>query len=185
MNQHLIIAVVGLIGSGKTEATARFVARGFARVGFNDPVYEELERRGLERNEKNERMVREGLRKEDGMGVMAIRSLPRVEAAFAQGQKVVVESLYSWEEYKIMRERFGDRFRVVAIFGPPEKRYDRLAIRPVRPLDREAAKTRDYSQIENLNQAGPIAMADWLIPNIADDKEKFFYLVDKLIDGIL
>lgn len=61
-----VIAVVGLAGSGKTEATTRFIERGFFRVGFNDVVYEEVAHLGLERTEQNERMVRENLRKEIG-----------------------------------------------------------------------------------------------------------------------
>jgi dCMP deaminase len=39
-------------------------------------------------------------------------------------------------------------------------RYERLAIRPERPLTPEEALTREISQIEKLNQAGPIAHAD-------------------------
>jgi dephospho-CoA kinase len=44
-------------------------------------------------------------------------------------------------------------------------RYPRLAGRPVRPLTAEEAASRDKSEIENLNKGGPIAMADYVIPN--------------------
>jgi hypothetical protein len=53
MKTPIIIAVVGLPGAGKTEATARFVKHQFARVGFNDIFYEEFDRWGLERNQNN------------------------------------------------------------------------------------------------------------------------------------
>lgn len=184
MKEPIVIAVVGLIGSGKTEATQRFIERGFFRVGFNDPIYEELERRGLERNEKNERAVREGLRKEFGMAVTAMRAVPSVEKAFADGKNVVVESLYSWSEYKFMKERFGDSFRVLAIYAPPEIRYPRLAGRKVRPLTFEEARSRDYAEIENIEKAGPIVMADWTIPNVTTI-EKFRWALDMLIDSLL
>ncbi len=179
--EPIIIAVVGLAGSGKSEATKRFIERGFVRIGFNDPVYEELERLGLERNEKNERMVRENLRKDLGMAATAIRALPRVEKALDEGKNVVVESLYSWSEYKLMKEKFGDQFRVLAIYAPQELRYTRLAVRPERPISEEAARSRDYSEIENIEKAGPIAMADWTVKN-TQTLEEFHREVDALVD---
>ena len=182
MDKPKIIAVVGLIGSGKTEATQRFIARGFTRFGYNDVIYGELKRRGLERNEKNERMVREGLRKEFGMAVAALRKIPEIETAFLRGENVVIESLYTWSEYKATKEKFGDSFRVLAIYAPPDIRYPRLAVRPARPLTAEEALSRDYAEIENLEKGGPIAMADWTIPNVGA-LEQFLYPIDKLIDG--
>ncbi len=183
MTKH-IIAVVGLTGSGKTDASQRFVEAGFVRFAYSDAIYEELERLGLERNEKNERTVREGLRKEFGMAMAADRIMPRVEEAVSQGHDVVIESLYSWSEYKKTKERFGDQFRVLAIYAPPDLRYDRLANRPVRPLDRETAHSRDYAEIDPpVEKAGPIAMADWTIQNIGT-REEFLKAVDTLIDEI-
>ncbi len=184
MAKQIIIAVVGLIGSGKTEATQKFIEHGFFRVGYNDRVYEEVERRGLQRIEKDERAVREEMRRQEGMGVMARRSIPFVEEAIRAGKNVVIESLYSWDEYKLTKEKFGDNFRVLAIFAPPDLRYRRLAKREVRPLTSEEARSRDYAEIENIEKAGPIAMADWTIQNIGT-KEEFIASVEALIDTIL
>ena len=44
-------------------------------------------------------------------------------------------------------------------------RYERLNKRTVRPFSKEEAQSRDYAQIENIHQAGPIAMADHLVIN--------------------
>lgn len=181
--QPNIIAIVGLAGSGKTEATARFIERGFFRVGFNEPLYEEVARLGIERTQKHERMVRERLREEHGMGVMADRSVPKVEQALAEGKNVVAESLYSWAEYKIMKERFSDSFRTLAIYASPGIRYERLGSRPVRPLTPEAARARDYAEIEGTDKGGPIAIADWTILNMSV-REEFLKNVDILIDKI-
>lgn len=183
-NKPIIIAVVGLAGSGKTEASQRFIKHGFTPHAYSNGLYEELERLGLERTEQNERRVREGLRKEFGLGVMADRIMPRVEEAVARGENVVIESLYSWDEYKITRERFGEQFKVLTVYAPPHLRYERLAKRPVRPLDPEIARSRDYAEIEISEKAGPIAMADWTIQNIGA-KEEFLAEVDILIEKIL
>lgn len=184
MAKPIIIVVVGLIGSGKTEAIECFRERGFTRFGYNDVVYEELDRLGLERIEKNERVVREKLRKDFGMAVAALRTIPKIEAATARGENVVIESLYMWSEYKVTKEKFGDSFRVLAIYAPSHLRYERLSGRPVRPLTLEEAGSRDYAEIENLEKGGPIAMADWTIQNTGT-KEDFLREVDRLITKIL
>ena len=175
---------MGLAGSGKTDATERFIVRGFVRVGFNDSIYEELERRGLSRNPANERAVREGLRRDYGMGVAAVRALPRVEAYAEGGKNIVIESLYSWSEYKIVKERFGDSFKVLAIYAPPSIRYERLGKRKIRPLSPEEARARDYAEIENIEKAGPITMGDWTIQNTGS-RDDFLKAVDAVIDEIL
>jgi dephospho-CoA kinase len=184
MEKPLIVAVVGLTGSGKSDATGRFIERGFARVGFNDPLYEELERRGLSKIQEHERPVREELRRDFGMGVMAARALPRVEELVKEGKPVVIESMYSWSEYKIVKERFADSFKVLAIYTPPASRYDRLSGRRERPLTNEEAQARDYAEIENIEKAGPIAMADWTIVN-TKNRDEFLKEVDAVIDSLI
>lgn len=185
MNKPLVIAVVGLAGSGKTEATERFVEKGFTRFKYSDAIYEEVARLGLERTEQNERMVRENLRNEFGPAMAADRIMPRVEAAVERGENVVIESLYSWAEYKKTKERFGDGFKTLAIYAPPEIRYARLAERPERPLAPEVARSRDYAEIDPpVDKAGPISMADWTIQNTGSF-EDFLKKIDELIDQIL
>jgi dephospho-CoA kinase len=54
---------------------------------------------------------------------------------------------------------------VWAIYTPFILRAKRLSRRAVRPLTAEQLKSRDYAQIENSHQAGPIALADWTFIN--------------------
>lgn len=180
----MIIAVVGLPGSGKSEATNRFLKAKFARVGFNDVFYEEFDKRGIERVQKQERPIREELRKKFGMDVAAIRSMPKIEKLLSEGKNTVIESFYSWESYVTMKSQFDDQFKVVAIYAPTYVRYARLSARKIRPLVDNEGIERDYAQIENLHQAGPIAMADWTIKNLGT-KEDFFKEVDELIKQII
>lgn len=160
----IIIAVVGLPGAGKTEVTNFFVKKGFQKIYFGDITFEEIKRRNLEVNETNERMIREEIRKKYGMAAYAILNLPKIKKNFEQGN-IVLESLYSWDEYKIIKNEFGSAFYVIAVYAPPKIRYARLKNRETRPLTPEESKNRDYAQIENLAIAGPIAMADFTIIN--------------------
>jgi len=159
-----IIAVIGMCGSGKSEAVKYFEERGFKKVYFGGVVMEEMKMRGLEVNEQNERATRESLRKEFGMGAMAIKSLPKIEGYYNEGN-VVIESLYSWEEFKIIKEKFGDSFKLLTVYTTKELRYSRLAKRPIRPLTHEESMGRDISEIEKLDKGGPIAFSDYLVMN--------------------
>jgi len=164
MSGKKIIAVVGMCGSGKSEAVKYFTERGYKKVYFGDVVIRELKSRGLEINEKNERKVREELRAEYGMGVMAIKSIDLIKEYF-KTENVVVESMYSWEEFKIIKEEFGEDFKVLAIYTTKSIRYERLGRREFRPLTEEEARSRDLSEIENLDKGGPIAYADYTLIN--------------------
>lgn len=159
-----IIAVIGMCGSGKSEAVKFFEKHGYKKVYFGGVVLDEMERLGLEVNETNERMTRENLRKEFGMGAMAIKSLDRIKEFYKTGN-VVIESLYSWDEYKIVKDKFAESFKLLTVYTTKSLRYERLAKRPVRPLSKEEARSRDYSEIEKLDKGGPIAFTDYLVVN--------------------
>ena len=159
-----IISIVGMPGAGKSEVARIFEGKGFTRIRFGDVTDGEIRKRGLDLNEKNERYVRELLRQEHGMSAYAKLNLPAIDAAL-KGGDVVIDGLYSWEEYVFLKEHYGDVFRTVAIWASPATRYARLARRKERPLASEEAAGRDKSEIENINKGGPIAMADFTLIN--------------------
>lgn len=159
-----IISLVGMAGSGKSEVAARFEEAGFTRIRFGDITDEEVKKRGLPLTEENERTVRESLRHELGMAAYAILNKPKIDAALQHGN-VVADGLYSWEEYLILREVYGEDLVVIAVYSSPETRYGRLTFRAERGRTPEEAASRDKAEIENLNKGGPIAMADYTIIN--------------------
>ncbi len=161
----MIVGIVGMPGSGKTTAASFFKELGCAVIRFGDITEEILKERGLEVNEKNERMIREQIRKEYGMDAYAKLNKNKIDGFLSEGKVVVIDGLYSWEEYLYMRENYGDRFVVLHVYASPRTRYKRLKNRPVRPLSEEEAWERDKAEIEKLNKAGPIAMADYVIIN--------------------
>jgi dephospho-CoA kinase len=166
-----IIATVGMCGSGKSVAGERLERLGFAKVYFGGLTIDEVKRRGLEVNEKNERVVREELRHEHGMGAFALLSLPKIEALLAEGKRVLIDGLYSFSEYKILKEKYGNSLLVVAVFTPRALRYERLGRREERPLTLKEAVSRDYSEIENIEKGGPIALADYTLVNDGTQEE--------------
>jgi dephospho-CoA kinase len=159
-----VVAIVGMPGSGKSEVVSTFKKHGFTVVRFGDITDDAVKEKGLPLTEENERPVRESLRKEHGMAAYAKLSLPRISEALEKSD-VVVDGLYSWEEYVFLKDYYGDGFRVVAVWCSPETRYSRLGGRKARPLTPEEAAGRDRAEIENLNKGGPIAMADFTVLN--------------------
>ena len=162
---NLVIAVVGLPGAGKTETVNYIMSKtGWPKVYLGDATFDILRQRNLPFTQENEKPVREELRKQYGMAAYAILSLDKIKQLHASSI-VIVESMYSWEEYLTLRKEFGDDFKVLAVYASPATRTKRLINRPERPLTPAELEARDFSQIENLKQAGPIARADWTIVN--------------------
>jgi dephospho-CoA kinase len=161
-----IIAVIGMCGSGKSEAVKYFVEKGYQKIYFGDVVLNEIKSKQLEINEVSERKVREELRDRYGMGAMAMKSIDRIREYYLNGN-VVIESLYSWQEYKTIKNEFGDHFKLLTMYTTKTIRYKRLELRETRPLTYNEAVSRDISEIEHLDKGGPIAFADYLVLNDA------------------
>ena len=168
MEGKKIIAIVGMAGSGKTEITKYLIEKlGCPRIYFGKYTFDRIEKKGLEVNYKNERMIREEIRNELGMGAYAKLSLPDIENNLKEYNFLILESLYSWAEYKIIKKQYGDSFIVIATHAAPRVRFKRLINRiDDRPIkDWAEFQARDYTELENLEKGGPIVMADYLIVN--------------------
>jgi len=167
MNKSLVLAIVGMPGAGKTEAVSHIIQKNIPSVRFGEIVEKKLKELGLSLTPENEQKIREELRKESGMAVFAKKSLAKIQSLLSKNKFVVIDGLYSWEEYTFLKQQFS-QMKVVHIFAKPEFRYERLAKRPIRPFTKEQAKLRDVAEIEQLNKGGPIAIADYVIENDSD-----------------
>jgi len=165
-----VIAIVGMAGAGKSEAARLFSESGFRLIRFGDITDEEIKKQGLEVSEENERRIREQLRQKYGMEAYAILNLSRIDLALKQ-KPVVIDGLYSWEEYVFLKNYYRNGLYIVAVWASPGTRYDRLAHRGVRPLTPAEAAGRDEAEIKQINKSGPIAMADYTIINEATLKD--------------
>lgn len=165
-----MIAVVGMCGSGKSVVCDYLVQNGYQKIYFGGVTMQVLKEEGLEVNPENEKMIRERLRKDYGMGAYAVKLLPQISSAIENGN-VVLDGLYSWNEYVILRKHFKENLKMIAVICDKELRYQRLSQREVRPLSLEEAIDRDISEIENIKKGGPIAFSDYFIYNNSDKEE--------------
>lgn len=169
-NNKLLIAIVGMPGAGKSEATSYLKSKNLPSIRFGSITDEAIEEQGLQVTPENEQQFREKIRKELGMAAYAIQAKPRVDALLEKNDVIVIDGLYSWEEYTYLKQ-FFPKLILIHIFTEPIIRYKRLATRSVRPLSINEARMRDIAEIEKLHKDGPIAMADYLIENNASVSE--------------
>ena len=164
-----VIALVGLCGTGKSEACAFLETQGYTLVYFGGVVMEEVAARGLAITPDNERAVREDLRVQHGMAAMAVMRLPQIRMHLAAGKAVAIDGLYSLAEYELLKTalktEFGALLKVLALHSPRSLRYSRLAARAHRPLTPQQVDERDMFELKNLDKGGPIALADAVISN--------------------
>jgi dephospho-CoA kinase len=119
-------------------------------------------------NPANEKLVREQLREAHGMAAMAHINLPKIQALLREGKDVAIDGLYSMGELEVLRTELGTRLKLLAIHAPKTLRYERLGKRPVRAMTAQQVDERDAFEVNNLDKAGPIALADAHVVNDGD-----------------
>ena len=176
LKHQKIIAVVGLCGSGKTEV-GHYIEKkyNYSFIRFGQTVLDIVKQRGLKPTEKNEQPIRHEIRQKYGQAAVAILNIPKIDQLFTTGKRVIIDGLYSWAEYKELKNKYRGNLVVIAVYASPNIRYSRLVNRGSRYKDdpnmkyrsfsTKEAGVRDYDEIENINKAGPIAMADYTIIN--------------------
>jgi dephospho-CoA kinase len=174
-----LVCVTGMPGAGKSVFSDYFVEKGYQFVRFGQITLDEVKKKGLKPNEKNERKIREAIRKKHGMAAYAILNYPKFKKLLKKGN-VIADGLYSWAEFKYLKKKFKDQMIVVAIFAPPKLRHTRISKRVMpkedtdlrhRPFSIEEARKRDFAEIEALDKGGTIAMADYTLLNTGSMKQ--------------
>lgn len=178
--KKLIIAIVGMPGCGKSEATAYLEKKGLPTVRFGKITDEGVALLGLPLTPENERIFRKKIRKEMGMAAYAINSKSKIDSLLDQNNIIVIDGLYSWEEYKYLKEKYQNLL-LIHIYAEQNIRYKRLSDRAVRPVSIDESCQRDIAELEELNKGGPIAIADYMIENNSDNINDLYEKIDNLL----
>lgn len=161
-----IMAFVGLTGAGKSTAVDHFTEKGFPKVHLGNMLYEIMAERGIAKGEENEKSFRLAIREEQGSEVFARRAIDQVNDLADAGQhRVIIDGIYSWDEYKAVRHAFPGELKVVAVVAPKHQRYHWLENREDRPQTQQISMERDTHEIETIQKGGPIAAADFFVMN--------------------
>ena len=177
-----LIAVVGMAGSGKSIATDYLKEKGWTKLYFGGVVYDHMKEEGIEITPASQKEYREKIREKYGMAAVAILLKDKIKEAYAKGD-TVLDGLYSWDEYLVLKEEFPE-LKLIGVICDKEIRYERICKRIDRPFNREEIHIRDTSEIENLAKGGPISFADYYIFNNGsiEDYEKRLLEILELIE---
>ncbi len=181
------IGVVGMPGSGKSILSDAARSLGLKVIVMGDMVREETSRRGLPLTPQNVMRVAEDLRKEHGMGAVAMLVIEKIKRMSAKEtiDTVVVEGLRSPEECRIFRE-FFDWFVLIAVHASPSTRHRRIILR--RRADdaraREVLMERDKRELM-FGIGELLALADYHLVNENKSKEEFYRECVELLRKII
>ncbi|MHB9286886.1 AAA family ATPase [Halobacteriales archaeon Cl-PHB] len=179
-----VIGIVGLPGSGKSEAAAVAQDLDVPVVTMGDVIRQECRDRGLD-PATDHGTVAKTLREENGPGAIAERSLPVIQEALADSDAVVVDGIRSDVEVDRFADAFGEDFVLVSVEAPFEMRAERLDLRgrdASAAEGGEALEDRDEREL-SFGMGEAMAQADITIEN-TDSLEAFHDRVRTLLtDG--
>lgn len=185
-NAPILLTFVGMPGAGKSSCIDHIIQNhpNLPVLYFGGITIDEVKNRGLEVNEANERLVREDIRAKEGKDAYARRISAQADKLTAEGQhRILIDGLYSWSEYKVFKQKYGNQAIILAVTAPRSVRHERLAHRPVRPLTDAEVSSREYAEIENMEKGGPIANADFTVVNDSGT-DTLFKSLDTILEKI-
>ena len=180
----IVIALIGMPGSGKTEASEVISEETRAStVVMGDIIREETVKRGLELNPENIGFVSVELRKEYGDDVIAKRCFEKIKEI--KNDIVIVEGVRSLAEIRAFKEKIPN-FYTILIEASQKTRFERLKKRG-RPDDSISWDTfvkRDEREL-GFGIGKAIESADFYIVNEKDDLETFKEKVRNTIRSLI
>ena len=129
-----LIAVVGMAGGGKSIATDYLKEHGWNKIYFGGAVYDRMRKEGIEITPESQKEFRENIRKQYGMAAVAVLLEEEITES-VKTQDTVLDGLYSWDEYLILKEKFPE-LKLICVVCDKELRYERINVRPDRPFNR-------------------------------------------------
>ena len=175
-----VVGVVGLPGSGKSEAAAVADRLGIPVVTMGDVIRRACRERGLD-PAKHHGQVAQALRNESGPAAIADRSVPMIEDALRAYDTVLVDGIRSDAEVDRFEEAFGDDFVLVRVEAPFEVRAERVEDRGRDDPDAESLRDRDEREL-GFGMGEAMERAEVTIEN-TDSLEAFHERVQALLEG--
>lgn len=164
-NKKSIIAIVGLPGSGKTEAAQYYREKGYPVISFGKIITDMVQEKYGEHTESNHKVVREGIREEHGAAALAVLSEKKIKEALEKNNIIIIDGMRSWEEYMYLKQSLKHvHVYILSLFADKRTRHHRISHRNAdRP--QHYGEDRDLNELLNINMGPTIAYADFLIKN--------------------
>ena len=167
--QQKVLGIVGMPGSGKSEAANIGRDYGFNIVVMGDVIRREVVRRHLESTPETVGRIMLNLRQQHGPSIVAQLCLQHIaEAGYDQ---IIIEGIRSLAEITVFKTQFP-QFKVLAIHSSPSTRLQRILTRG-RSDDANNHQffiERDQREL-HVGIGSVIALADYVVINESTLKE--------------
>lgn len=174
-DKKIILALVGLPGSGKTEAANYFKSKGLPVISFGQMINEYISKNNLPHTIATHKKITTEIRKKYGKEALAVLNEKKISQSLKKKNIVIIEGMRSFEEYFYLKKKFSTaKIVILALYADKELRWHRIGRR--RGRNELRGEKRDFHELINLNMAPTIAFCDFLIKNNFS-KEEFY---DKL-----
>lgn len=178
----MIIGVTGTNGAGKGTVVEYLISKGFTHYSARQFIYQEIDRRGLDRNRDNTNFVANDLRKQYGPAHI-IASL--FDEAKTKGGDAVIESVRTIGEAERLTT---EGMLIFAVDADRKARYERSVLRGTEldkisfekfceQEDREMAQTEPW----DMNVFGVMKMADTVFTNNGT-REELYAQIDRALE---
>lgn len=164
LKKKIMIAIVGLHGSGKTAASHYFAEKKLPVIRFGKVINDYIERHHLSHTEEHHKKVREDLRQKHGQEALARLNEAKIRTALQKSRLIIIDGMRSWGEYLYLKKQFTDlKIVILALYSDKEKRYQRIASRAER--NQLKGEKRDLNELLGTHMGPTIAFADFLVDN--------------------
>jgi len=119
-----ILAFTGMPFSGKSEAVKTAKEMNIPIIRMGDIIWEEVENRELELNDKNVGTIASQMREEHGKDIWARRTLEKIKSV-ENMNFIVIDGIRNVEEIDLFKKYLEGNFVVVAVEASDETRQKR------------------------------------------------------------
>lgn len=159
-----IIAIAGLPGSGKSEATDYLKSKDLPIVHFGDIINDYFDKHKIAQTEEHHKKMRIEIREKHGIAAFAILNKQKIQDYLKDNPIVVINGMRSYEEKTYLESEFPKvNIVIICIFSDYETRQKRLKKRASR--SGLLGKERDISEVLDTNMGPTLALAEYTILN--------------------
>ncbi len=158
-----LVILTGMPGSGKSEVADAFHNAGFPVIIMGDVIRREVERRGMDVNPKNNKLVMLELRERDGPGAVAKHCVESLRNS--DSEVVVIEGCRSLAEVDVFDD-YAQEVCTVCVHASQKTRFSRLQKRGRKddPQDWAMFRERDLREV-SVGLGAVIALSDIVLVN--------------------
>ena len=178
-----ILAFTGMPFSGKSEAVKTAKEMNIPIIRMGDIIWEEVENRELELNDKNVGTIASQMREEHGKDIWARRTLEKIKSV-ENMNFIVIDGIRNVEEIDLFKRYLEGNFVVVAVEASDETRQKRALTRNREDDSKDLQKIKERDKRElgwGLDRV--IASADIMVLNegsIKDFQKKIREILERL-----